>query len=61
MPEATRALATRLAGRPAVHLALWSPDAAAELPLPALITHGFRRAQLQAAAQALTGRQPAPA
>ncbi|MBZ9713573.1 beta-N-acetylhexosaminidase [Deinococcus multiflagellatus] len=61
VPEATRALATRLAGRPAVHLALWSPDAAAELPLPALITHGFRRAQLQAAAQALTGRQPAPA
>ncbi|PTA66349.1 glycoside hydrolase family 3 N-terminal domain-containing protein [Deinococcus arcticus] len=61
IPGATRALAARLAARPApaVHLALWAPDAAAQLPLPALVTHGFRRAHLQAAAQVLTG-VPAP-
>ncbi|WP_221090708.1 glycoside hydrolase family 3 N-terminal domain-containing protein [Deinococcus aquaedulcis] len=58
VPDATRALAARLTTRPAVHLALWSPDAAAELPLPALVTHGFRRAHLQAAAQVLTGGVP---
>ncbi|MVN85687.1 glycoside hydrolase [Deinococcus sp. HMF7620] len=63
IPDTTVALAARLATRraPAVHLALWSPDAAAQLPLPALVTHGFRRAHLQAAAHALLGSgQTAP-
>jgi beta-N-acetylhexosaminidase len=51
--EAVRLLARRLGGRRAVHLALWNPDLAAELGLPARITHGFRPAQLRALASAL--------
>ncbi|MFC4454377.1 beta-N-acetylhexosaminidase [Deinococcus sonorensis] len=42
--------------RPALHLALWNADAAAQLPLPALVTHGFRPANLRALGAALVAR-----
>lgn len=52
------ALLPVLQGRPDVfHLALWNPEHAAALPFPALISHGFRPANLQAVAGALAGRQ----
>jgi beta-N-acetylhexosaminidase len=36
------------------HLALWNPEHAAALPFPALISHGFRPANLRAVAFALS-------
>jgi beta-N-acetylhexosaminidase len=53
--DAVRQLARNLEGRRAVHLALWNPDRAAELRLPALVTHGFRPAQLKALTAHLVG------
>ncbi|CAM3683883.1 glycoside hydrolase family 3 protein [Deinococcus frigens] len=55
---AVRELARTLKGRRTVHLALWNPDVAAELGLPALLTHGFRPAQWRALAAALNRRMP---
>ncbi|GGO31794.1 beta-N-acetylhexosaminidase [Deinococcus humi] len=46
--EAVQQLAQDLKGRRTAHLALWNSDRAAELKLPALVTHGFRPAQLRA-------------
>lgn len=40
-----------------LHLALWNPEHAAALPFPALISHGFRPANLRAVAGALAQRQ----
>ncbi|QLG09716.1 beta-N-acetylhexosaminidase [Deinococcus sp. D7000] len=52
--EAVRQLARHLSGRRVVHLALWNPDVAVDLGLPALITDGFRPAQLRAVVSRLT-------
>ncbi len=38
-----------------VHLALWNPYHVSDLPAPALVTFGFRKASLRAAAAALAG------
>ncbi|GGR91992.1 beta-N-acetylhexosaminidase [Deinococcus sedimenti] len=48
-------LAATLTGR-AWHLCLWNPDDAAALPLPAIVTHGFRSPNLQALAETLIAR-----
>lgn len=55
VPDSTRMLAEALAFRPTpvLHVALWSPDAVDALPLPAVVTHGFRPANLRALAAAL--------
>ncbi|GHF39303.1 beta-N-acetylhexosaminidase [Deinococcus metalli] len=55
VPDGTRVLAAHLTRRaaPALHLALWAPDAVEALPLPAVVTHGFRAANLRALAGAL--------
>ncbi|WP_245895993.1 beta-N-acetylhexosaminidase [Deinococcus irradiatisoli] len=53
VPQVLRRLAEDLRQRPALHLALWNPEHAAALALPAVITHGFRPANLQALAEAL--------
>ncbi|NTY02468.1 beta-N-acetylhexosaminidase [Deinococcus sp. JMULE3] len=47
-----RRLASGLRGR-ALHLCLWNADDAGDLPLPALITHGFRPPNLRALVEAL--------
>jgi len=59
LPAGAHALAERLSDRaaPALHLALWSADAASQLPLPAVITHGFRTANLEALKAALLDRK----
>ncbi|QFP75694.1 beta-N-acetylhexosaminidase [Deinococcus sp. AJ005] len=51
--EAVRQLARTLGGRRVVHVALWNSSAAVELELPALVTYGFRPAQLRALASRL--------
>ncbi len=58
IPDSTRALARTLAtdARNALHLALCALDAAEALPLPAVTTHGFRAANLQALGAALAAR-----
>lgn len=48
-----RQLAEALRGRPALHLALWNPEHVTALGLPALVTHGFRAANLRALAERL--------
>ncbi|WP_161882955.1 glycoside hydrolase family 3 N-terminal domain-containing protein [Deinococcus alpinitundrae] len=53
LPDVTRRLADALRGRAALHLALWNPEHVAALGLPAVITHGFRPANLRALATAL--------
>ncbi|TSA83836.1 glycoside hydrolase [Deinococcus detaillensis] len=55
LPNVLRQLAAELQNRPALHLALWNPEHVAALGLPAVITHGFRPANLQALAAALVG------
>lgn len=57
VPDGARTLAEALAFRPtpALHVALWSPDAVEHVPLPAVVTHGFRDANLRALAAALRG------
>ncbi|UQN10033.1 glycoside hydrolase family 3 protein [Deinococcus sp. QL22] len=56
---AQTALLPTLQTRPhVIHLALWNPEHAAALPFPALISHGFRPANLQAVAQALAVSRP---
>ncbi|ASN82535.1 beta-N-acetylhexosaminidase [Deinococcus ficus] len=57
VPEDTRRTAALLGGRraPVLHLALWSAQAAVDLALPAVITHGFRPANLNALGRALSG------
>ncbi|WP_309572696.1 beta-N-acetylhexosaminidase [Deinococcus sp.] len=57
IPASTLALAEALAlnTRPALHLALWSPDAVDALRLPAVVTHGFRAANLRALGAELLG------
>lgn len=51
-------LAALIAGR-GLHLALWNPEHARALPLPALTTYGYRSANLAAVAHALqTGEAP---
>ena len=54
VPQSTRILAEALAleARPALHLALWSPDAVQAVPLPAVVPHGFRPANRRALAAA---------
>lgn len=42
--------------RPDLHLALWNPYAAADLPCPALVTYGFAEPALDAVVDWLTGR-----
>ena len=58
IPESTHALARTLAtdSRQSLHVALWSPEAVDALPLPAVLTHGFRAANLQALGAALTAQ-----
>ncbi|WP_293914906.1 glycoside hydrolase family 3 N-terminal domain-containing protein, partial [Deinococcus sp.] len=56
VPEVSREVARHLQGRPALHLALWNPDDAGVLGLPAVVTHGFRPVNLNALAAALSGR-----
>lgn len=52
-------LAGRLSARGGIHLALWSPEHARALPLPALVSYGFRPAQIVAVAHALvSGEAP---
>ncbi|UBV44919.1 glycoside hydrolase family 3 protein (plasmid) [Deinococcus taeanensis] len=59
LSAAQHELARLLAPRGGVHLALWNPEYARLLPLPALITYGYRPAQVNAAAHALlTGEAP---
>jgi len=53
LPAVTRRLADAVRGRAALHLALWNPEHVAALSLPAVITHGFRPANLRALAAAL--------
>ncbi|MFB9991033.1 glycoside hydrolase family 3 N-terminal domain-containing protein [Deinococcus oregonensis] len=54
LSSAQTALLTTLHHRNNVlHLALWNPEHAAALPFPALVSHGFRPANLKAVAQAL--------
>jgi beta-N-acetylhexosaminidase len=45
-----------VAARGFVHLALWNPYTAAELPGPALVTFGWRERSIRAAAEALLGQ-----
>jgi len=59
LTPAQHELARLLAARGGLHLALWNPEHARALPLPALITYGFRPAHLEAVAHALlTGEAP---
>lgn len=52
-------LAGLLAARGGLHLALWNPEHARALPLPALISYGYRPAHLAAVAHALiSGEAP---
>lgn len=44
---------------PAVHLCLWNPYAALDVPAPALISYGFRPEALDAVANWLEGDEPA--
>ncbi|EYB68155.1 glycoside hydrolase family protein [Deinococcus phoenicis] len=53
LSPAQEELAGLLAARGGLHLALWNPEYARALPLPALVTYGYRPAQLAAVAQAL--------
>lgn len=53
--EVVRALHER---EQVLHLALWNPEHAAALPFPALVSHGFRPANLRAVAQALAQQRP---
>jgi beta-N-acetylhexosaminidase len=46
--------------RPDLHLALWNPFQALDVPGPALVTWGYAEGALQAAQAWLEGRQPAP-
>ncbi|WP_420595192.1 glycoside hydrolase family 3 N-terminal domain-containing protein [Deinococcus sp.] len=57
VPESLRELAAAVRSRPALHLVLWNPEDAADLGLPAVITHGFRAANMQALAMALANPQ----
>jgi beta-N-acetylhexosaminidase len=62
-PEVAHARATldraRAAGVATLHVALWNPAHAAELPGPALLSFGYRRDAVQAVAHALlTGEAP---
>ncbi len=52
--EVQQQLAEEVRGRTALHLALWNPQHVAALGLPAVITHGFRPANLRALAEALS-------
>ena len=58
LSEPVKALAARVA--PALHLALWNPYNAADVPAPALLTYGFRPEALDAALAWLTGQAQAP-
>ncbi len=53
--ERTFAQAVARAAPSFVHLALWNPYHVADLPVPALVTFGFRETSLRAAAAALAG------
>lgn len=55
LTPAQKELAGLLAARGGLHLALWNPEHARALPLPVLVTYGFRPAHLAALARALTG------
>ncbi|GAA4008592.1 hypothetical protein GCM10022631_20890 [Deinococcus rubellus] len=56
LTEVTRRLADAVRRRAALHLALWNPEDVAALDLPAVVTHGFRPANLRALAAALRER-----
>ncbi len=60
LQEARRAFAlAEAAGLSAVHVALWNPAHAADLPAPALLSFGFRPQAVEAAVHALlTGEVP---
>jgi beta-N-acetylhexosaminidase len=51
--ETRLAAGLRQSRRPALHLALWSPETVEALGLPAIVTHGFRPANLRALGAAL--------
>lgn len=53
LPAVQVELASRLRARPALHLALWNPEHVSALPLPALVTYGFREVNLRAMAARL--------
>ncbi|MFC4638443.1 glycoside hydrolase family 3 N-terminal domain-containing protein [Deinococcus hohokamensis] len=55
LSPAQHELAALLARRGGVHLALWNPEHARDLPLPAVVTYGYRPAHLEAAARVLLG------
>ncbi|ADV66520.1 glycoside hydrolase family 3 N-terminal domain-containing protein [Deinococcus maricopensis] len=55
LTDAERALVDGLRSRRALHLALWNPYFAPDLGLPALVTYGFRDANLRALGEALRG------
>ncbi|MFC4425177.1 beta-N-acetylhexosaminidase [Deinococcus navajonensis] len=55
LSPAQHELAGQLALRGGQHLALWNPEHARALPLPAVVTYGYRPAQLEAAARVLLG------
>ncbi|WP_425144817.1 glycoside hydrolase family 3 protein [Deinococcus sp.] len=59
VPETIRALVPTLQARRTLHLAVWNPYQALELPFPALISYGFRRGNLEALGHALlSGEAP---
>ncbi|SMB79254.1 glycoside hydrolase family 3 protein [Deinococcus hopiensis] len=59
LTPAQHELAALIAQRGGLHLALWNPEHARALPLPALVTYGYRSAHLAAVAHALqTGEAP---
>ncbi len=58
LSPSVKALAARVA--PALHLALWNPYNAADVPAPALLTYGFRPEALDAALAWMTGQAQAP-